>query len=153
MKVRPATTDDMWSLINIGDLFYREGGFADRGLRIKDDDLGKFLLFLINSPNGILLVVEDNEVVIGTIGGIVNPWFLDFSQSILIENWFWVHPDHRNRKAGSLLLSEFEVAGKDIGVSHVCMVTLDSREEERLMGYYRSVGYAHLEHHFIKEIK
>ena len=106
--IRPATHADTPRILEFGEQFHLYGGFAARGLRFDPESLAQFCAGLSSSDVAVLLVAEKDGAVIGTVAGVISPWFLDNSQTVAMETWWWVDPKHRGGTAGVRLLEAFE---------------------------------------------
>lgn len=149
--IRPATIDDVPRLIQMGRKFHEEA-LADKGLGYAPLDLIKYYITLMESPIAIFLVADVEDKVVGSIGGMIVPWNMDFSQLILMEQWWWVDPDYRGGKVALDLEEGFIQWGKDNGANRIIMVSIILDKEETVKRYYKRRGYKYLETHFIKEI-
>ena len=107
---------------------------------------------MIENDYGVLLIIEDDEGIFGSIGGIKAPWMMDNSQMMLMETWWWINEDKQNHWAGALLIKAFIERAKILNIDFVIMVTLDGNKEEKLKETYHKLGFEHLEHHFIKKV-
>jgi len=149
VSIRNATQDDFQILLEWGHEFFQYGKFVEKGLRFDVGSFKRLVDYLIS--DGILLIAED-EVPIGSVGGIIYPFMFDQSNIIATEVWWWVDPSYRNSNVGMKLLREFETVAKLNGATSVMMVTIDTENEHALHKYYQKFGYKHLEHHYIKEL-
>lgn len=153
ITIRNAIQSDCDSIsTKMADGFFNYARFEDKhNLTLNRDHFKITLSFLMG--NGVLLVAEDETgELVGTIGGIVCPWFCDHSKLILSETWWWVNVEKQSKGVGFALIESFMNAGKSKGATHVLMVTLDGPNEDRLVKAYEKYGFRHLEHHFIKEL-
>ena len=148
--IRPAKYTDIENISAIGEMFYNEAKFSSKGLNIDLDSFKALLFQLINNSESIVLVCEIDGKIVGTIAGAIAPWILDTKQKILQELWWFVDPNYRG--FGHKLLEAFEIEAKNLGVSFILMITLDSNYENKLIKYYKRNNYKHLEHHFIKRL-
>jgi hypothetical protein len=103
-------------------------------------------LFDSGMSNGILLIAENGGVPIGCISGLYCPNPFNNSLVILQEIFWYVLPEHRNGRAGLLLLNEFSEIGRQTA-NDIFMSLLDSSEvSQRMMtrkGFVcREIGYA-----------
>ena len=149
--IREITIDDMPRLAEMGRDFYKYA-IADKGLEFSPSDFIRYSTFLMESPIANILMLEVEGKVVGTIAGIISPWFMDFSQSILSEQWWWVDPEHRKGKIAFELLDALTEWGKYCGASKLIMVSIGSDREETVKRYYKRKGFIYIEIQFIKEI-
>lgn len=149
--IRPATINDIPRLIHMGKKFHEEA-LVDKGLGYVPTDLIRYYVTMMESPIAVFLVAEDEGIVVGSIGGMIVPWNMDFSQLILLEQWWWVDPEYRGAKVALDLEEGFARWGKDNGANKIIMVSINLQREETVKRYYRRKGYKYLETHFIKGI-
>ena len=148
--IRKATIKDIKGIESLGEKFYNEAEFSKKGLGLDVSTFGILVTQLLDYPSVLILVVEKDNKIIGTIGGVISPWLLDTNQKILQELWWYIDPEYRG--IGHRLIVKFEKEAVKLGANFVLMVTLDSKHEDKLITYYNKMGYNHLEHHFIKKV-
>ena len=139
MIVRPATPDDVAVLVRmIHDLatFEREPDAVE-----VDEEMLAGVLFA-GSPVAFAHVAVDDEVVAdgGVVGMAIH--FLNFSTwtgrvGIYLEDLF-VHPDHRGRGVGGVLLAELARIAVERGYGRVDWSVLDWNETA--LRFYESIG-------------
>jgi hypothetical protein len=126
--------------------------FADKGLGYNKLNFAQYCRFLMGGGStAVFVMVKDGEVA-GTIAGIVTPWFMNFSQKVLTEQWWWVDPKYRGGISSARLLDCLIKWGKERGASLMIMVSIDSGTQDAVEEYYKSRGMTPLENHFIQEI-
>jgi len=150
--IQNATIEDIEAMEAMGPRFFEYGQFDKKGLRYNKESCKGLLSFLIQNKGGILLVANEDGNLCGSIGGITTPWMMDNSQLILMETWWWVNPEYRNKRIGLELIGAFQDEGKKRGANLFIMVTLQGPKEKSLIKFYTSLGMKHLENHYIKEI-
>ena len=150
--IRHAVSEDIPYLVEMGGRFYNDAGLKENGFDFRPEDLASFMKNLVSNEMLALFVSHDGNLLTGSIGGIVSPWFMDFRQRILTEQWWWVDPEHRGGDQAALLLDRFILWGKDKGASILTMVSIGSANEKAVKRYYRMKGFKYLESHFIKGI-
>ena len=150
--IQMATIEDIDMIELMGPRFFEYGQFDKKGLRYNKESCKGLLSFLIQNKGGILLVANEDGNLCGSIGGIIAPWMMDNSQLILMETWWWVNPEYRNKRIGLELIRAFQDEGKKRGANLFIMVTLQGPKEKSLIKFYTSLGMKHLENHYIKEI-
>ena len=146
--VRLATTDDIPSLLDLFDRFHAYAG-ADKGLPYDRESMADYVTIMLHVTTSAIFVIEEGGKIVGSICGLLHPWYGDMRVRMVMENWFWVDP-------GSNRARELEDAitcwAKENGASRLIMVSIASEREEAVKRYYRMRGYSYLESHFIKEI-
>ncbi len=63
--------------------------------------------------NHVVFVAVRGEELLGFIGGILTPHFMNPAISTLAELFWWVAKEHRGSRAGVLLLNAFVLFGED----------------------------------------
>ena len=156
--VRPAKITDIPRILEMGDRFFAEL-LAEKGLKYKHEDFFKYVLSLLESPSAHVLVAEHLDTqtgergVIGTIAGIVHPWFMSFDQVMLTEQWWWVDPGWRDRGIAKRLLQELTNWGVQQGCNLLIMISLGaSATGDRVTDYYGGLGFRMVESHWMKEL-
>lgn len=150
--IRLAEDNDINSILDIAEKFYVHSGFDKIGFTVDRDGFYNYCSILMRLPNSIIMVLEEEGKVIGSISGILHPLYLNPSVLMITENWWWVDPEYRDGRGGIKLEKELIRWGKEKGADKIIMSTSHSPKEESLKNYYIKMGYTYLESHFIKEI-
>lgn len=140
--IRPATPDDLPSLLRMG------RAFADAlqlGDTIGYDETTMALLFqrLIDESNGILLVMDG-----GAAGGLVHPSLFNEHHITGQELFWWVDPERRG--AGLRLLTALEDAARERGAQSFMMGTHEALNFDAATKVYGRRGYRASDRNFIK---
>lgn len=147
--IRPALREDVPQLLELGRHFYASSGCAAHGLRFDEGALADTCAQL--ATEGVLLVAERDGELIGAVGALAYPWYLDRSQTIAQEIWWWVEPHARNTGAGKALLDELEAWAKARGAAVVSMATPgEGGQDETVARLYRRWGYQYTETNWAK---
>ena len=149
--IREATIEDIPELTKMANDFHKYA-IEDKGLKFLPTDFVRYCIFLMESPAATIIVLSKDEMIVGGIAGLVFPWFMDFSQLIVTEQWWWVDPDHRKGRVAFDLLDSLSSWGKGLGATQINMISIGSDREETIKKYYGRKGFTYLETHFIKEI-
>ena len=149
--IREMTIEDVPRVAEMAKDFHQYA-IADKGLEFSPSDFVRYSTFLMESSIANILILEIEEKVIGTIAGIISPWFMNFSQLILTELWWWVDPEHRKGKIAFELLDALTEWGKYCGATRMTMVSIGADREEIIKRYYKRKGFIYMETHFVKEI-
>lgn len=105
---------------------------------------------LNKSPTQIIIFLEENEVPIGMIVGVITE--LPFSSTLVSsELAWWVEPEHRGKSSDSLRQA-YEFWAKKQGCKIVTMSCLADETEKVLDVFYRRKGYTKAETMYKKEI-
>lgn len=100
----------------------------------KDEDYNKKLILgFITNHVFFVAVTSDTNSIVGFISGLVNKHIYNPSILVLTESFWWVTKDHRNSRAGLLLLNQFVKLGKEIAQWVVMTVESKSPINERTL--------------------
>lgn len=146
--IRPATLNDVATIVRLGEQFHAEAAWSDIVDYIPDD-CAATITGMIESPLGIVLVAEKDGQIIGIAGGILSPVYFNLSHMSGQEMFWWVDPAQR-RGIGRLLLDALEGAARDAGAKSWSMIALDKVHPEIMGRLYRGRGYRPSEHSHIK---
>lgn len=97
---------------------------------------------------GLLIVAFDGSNVVGGIGGLTAPMFINRAHTMAFEQYWWVHEEHRGR-LGIKLLRAFEQRSIDLGCSYLMMMTLSLNDVGVL---YERLGYKRAETGYVKRL-
>jgi len=131
--------------------FYEFSGLAQKGLWFDCDLFFEYLVRLQKMHHVKIIVAERESDIIGSVAGIISQWYLQTSQTIVQEHWFWVDPDCRGMGYDKRLINALIEWGKDQKASF-CIMNALSGFERKLGPYYSKFGFSPLESNFIKEI-
>lgn len=157
-SIREATEKDIPQLTDMAMDFYREGEFKKKGLGFDLQACTEYMQYLIANESAILLVAEvsvPEQRLVGSVAGMIEPWFLDFRQKMLMESWWWVNLDARGDNKGSiggLLLDRFEEKAKDRGVQFCVLSTREFSQLNALGRIWEWRGYKPFSHVYMKVV-
>lgn len=97
--------------------------------------------------NSSCWVVFKGHVPVGALGAIAYPHFLNPDITMLCEIFWWVDPEHRNSKAGLLLLNSFNEETEKYDEATMSLLTVSEVMNRSL----EKRGYRLLEYGFNKE--
>lgn len=137
--IRPATSADIPTLIFlIGRQFVREAGYEALGVTMNPEKTHKNLERLIEGGAGAVFVAERDGRLVGAIG--LARGDLYFSDDpMAIEQFWWMHPDHRNGMDGARLLKRALAWASEVGVKIFAMVDLP-HTDSRAADMYQRLG-------------
>lgn len=116
------------------------------------------IAYLATLPAGAVLVAKAGMAdragvnIIGVIGGIIVPVFVDFAQLQAHEAFWWVRPEARRTGAGIALIAALEQWAIAGGAKTLTMVSFHGSGHEAVGDLYRRRGYAPFEYHYIKDL-
>lgn len=148
--IRLARISDANDLAKFGKDFFQQSGMVGlvSYLPIYTAD---FVRRMVNSSKHLLLVVQFDGKIVGTIGFAITNFFFNNKQLHAQEMFFWIQPEYRGL-VGSSMLATAEAHAKTRGCKTMSMVSLEASEPEKVGGFYMSKGYKKLETSFIKEL-
>lgn len=147
--IRPAVHADIETIAVLGRRFFDEAEWFD----VAEWDHESILLTLSNmvdSSEAILLVADDNGII-GIAGGITFPLYFNHAHKSGQELFWWVSPDRRDGTGGKLL-NALEDAARAAGCASWAMIALDKVAPERTGRIYHRRGYRASEHSYIKRL-
>jgi len=104
---------------------------------------------MIESGHAIVFIMENDGVILGSLGCISAPDLHNGMQT-LVETFWFTHPDSRGQ--GLLLLNAFESYAANNGIKKVAMIHMTDSYPERLEKLYVKRGYTLIEKHYVKEV-
>ncbi len=146
--IRHAEPDDIPSIVSMGELFFEESGYAS----VITWDQASFLktaCTLLVADEGSLLVAEQHGLIVGMAGSVVFPFFMNQSQRIGQELFWWVSPDYR-QGIGSALLDELEADAKRKGADVFMSAQIAGQRDEAFKRLYMRRGYKPAENSFMR---
>jgi len=103
---------------------------------------------LISADLGEVWAEFENGKIVGAIGmAFLEDTFTNVPTAF--EQFWWVHPDHRNSRLGLELWHKFEERARERGAKRLVMVHLASLN---LQGMFERRGYSLIEQTFAKEL-
>lgn len=149
--IRKAEIKDIPNILEMAHGFYNDAIY-DKKLGYSEKDFSEYIRFLIGSEFTCVFLLENNSKIIGTVSGIISPWFMDKSDIIVTEQWVWVETEHRGNGSFVKLINELVSWGKGRGANKLSMVAIGSTTEKQVKSFYERMGFQYMETHFIKEI-
>lgn len=148
MQVRQAILDDMLDILRLGRQFCEAlGENFDRHSVVEHVDM------LLEMSNAEVLLVEDEGYVVGMAAALHLPLYIDSSQKVASELWWWVDPEYRNAGAGSALLDGLESWARSEGCTRMSMMLMEELPGSRgVESMYYVSGYKAHERTFVKEL-
>jgi hypothetical protein len=113
--IREATIKDLDVLVKHAKGMHEESENIKYGYRYNEADTRNTLTNIIENDSCIKLVLEKKGRVVGSITGVLVPWFTDASMIISKEIYWYVERQHRGQ--GILLLRKYEQESKERGAA------------------------------------
>lgn len=148
--IRTATHDDVPAIAALGRKFHGEAGWADIADYVKKDCEAS-LHGMIDNPDAILLVAEDEGEIAGMAGGVTFPLYFNASHRTGQELFFYIVPGLRNGM-GRKLLATLETEARALGCQSWIMIALEKIRPEATGRLYRREGYRAAEHSWIRRL-
>lgn len=148
LTIRKANIIDTKDILELISEFYEEG-LKECGLKFTDYSLNKTAEHFIN--NGIVIVVEDNDNLVGIIGGIIVPSIFDETEKIAQEMMWFIKKDYRKGELAKDLLNRFEQEARNLGANHIAVAAMGNMRNEVLDRFYRHNGYTLMETQYIRK--
>jgi hypothetical protein len=144
--IRPATTDDLPAIAEMGLTFTEEGKLPAKVVPLT---WCRSWANLLASGAGVVLVSEQNGEVTGAIAGLLYHDLND-GAPVLAEAFWFVKPEKRG--SGMKLLFALENLARERGCARMHMVHLLSINADSLSKTYERIGYKPTEIHYVKEL-
>lgn len=145
--IRFAQHADIDAMVALGALFYDSTPHA--AIIPYNPVSTRFLIAaMIDHPDSLALVLERDGAVVGGIAGTLAPFTFNMDHMSVLENFWFVHPEHRCAEALQLE-EELEAWAWDRGAAMVIMGAFPGAAAV-LGRHYRRRGYAPAESLYIK---
>jgi hypothetical protein len=148
--IRDATEDDIPEILVMGQKFFDLAGWPEIA-EWDDASVTATLSHLIASDDGVLLVVEEADGVVGMAGALLYPFYFNTTHRTGQELFWWVEPGARGRESIALF-DALENRGREQGAMSFTMITVEGLRSDALERYYRRHGYRAAELSFIKRL-
>lgn len=139
--------DELEAMCRFGKAFTEEsnaGSFVD----------GRFLDSMhkiISNKRGIILVLEVNNKIVGTIGmAAYRPFYNDRLR--VQEMFWWVDHEYRNTRDSIRLINKVEEWAKEIGADEV-MVSSTTMNADKIERFYTKKGFRKMDINYIRSLK
>lgn len=150
MKVRKASETDLPKIVEMGLAFYNDTQHSAHEPYNSEavKNVSKWLLE--DEKRGIVLVAHTDEgEVIGATAGMLYPLWMAPNHITGQEMFWYVMPEHRKSRAGSLLFAALEDWASR-NANSFCMIALSHLAEKRIGKMYEAKGYVALEKTYVK---
>ncbi len=150
--IRLAQPQDLETLGLMTVRFWVNEELYRHGIGINNLNVIQTLRALLENGQGVIVVAEKEGILIGFIAGVITPWCANYQQRIVQELIWWVNPEDRGTRAAYQMMNKYEEEARNQGCHFSIMGTHDAPNEERLIQFYESCGFRHLQYQMIKEI-
>lgn len=145
--IRPLSAPELPELAALAKQFYASSRF------LRDFDIAKFEAFwagLIASGAGVIFILQKDDVIAGTIGGLA--YAEPYSGELLAQEFFWF-VDEAQRGQGIRLYCRFEEWAREKGCAEVRMGHLADSMPEKVAVFYERVGFTKVETLYAKRLR
>lgn len=150
--IRRARPKDVPTMVKFGRTFWEQTSYyKDQGIQYDAEHIEKMVRQLID--NGIVQIAVDERKLVGIILMVVGPMPFNPSTLAATELVFYVDEDYRDSGVGKQLLRQAEHIAKQLGVTLVSMIHLDTVSPEKAEAVYDQMGYKRNETVFTKDIR
>jgi len=150
MRIRNARETDLPGLVEIGKKFYTLNPFRHTA-ELDNFSLRRTLLDVLR--HHVLLVVLDDDKLVGAAGVYIAPLYWHFGKLQAQELFWWIDQEYRGTKAGKQLFIWLENACRAKGVNYLCMAALQESSPEAVGAIYERAGYHKIEINYMKELQ
>ena len=148
--IRPAEYGDVNAIVDLGRVFLSVSDMEALAA-FCPESLGRSLHNMVDAPNAILLVAEEDGQIVGMAGAMVFQAYWNAAVIIGQETFWWVQPEARG-KFGGALLAALEDEARIRGARTFLMVSLEALRPEAVGKIYQRRGYSPLEHTYWKAL-
>lgn len=113
----------------------------------------EFLLNAIQESTMLVAVAEENNVLIGCVGAVLYPLYMNPKDTIVQELWWWLAPESRGSGAGKQLYTFIEDWAKNKNANLLFMIALEDERAAKMEKLYIRTGFKPMERTFFKELK
>jgi len=139
MNVRDATHADILPIVRLAAVMFEESEHY-RQFTLDGGRVFAQLQALIDSDDGIVLVAEEGENIVGGfIGGIALMWFSSESKS-MYDNGLFILPGHRGGGTAIKLITEAFKQAKDKGAIEAQLTNTTGVASDRVEQLYQHMG-------------
>ena len=138
IRITEATIDDIETLVNLGEEMHKESRF--KTFSYSPEKVYSLIQWLINDPDGILLVAKDDDKIIGGFIGGVSETYYGFDK-YSFDCAIFVLPDRRKSKAGYLLIKEYIKQAKSRNVKEIRIGTTTNIDPYAFDSFIKKMGF------------
>jgi predicted N-acetyltransferase YhbS len=145
MTIRPATADDVPSVVRLAESFVAHTEYASH-ITLDPGHVAHLAESLIADSDGVVFVAEQQDAIVGMLAlkAFTHPMS---GQRIATEFVWWVEPAHRG-SAGVRLLRMAEAWARDVGARALQMVAPNAHVGQ----FYEAVGYRPVETSYLRAL-
>lgn len=148
MKVRLANESDIERLVPLYMEFYKTTDYS-KIYPANEETIHKLTDHIVT--NGAMIVVEDEDQIVGSGGAWIGPATFNHEVTVAVEVVYYIHPDARGHKVAPAILQALEDRCKELGAVSLQMVRLRTSPPE-VDDLYKMNGYKPSEYNFTKRL-
>ena len=149
--IRPAYADDLPALLRMGQEFYKIAPL-NRWIAFDKESFSNTLSHMLESEQAFLAVAVDEERICGMAAALISPHWLNDSQKVAHELFWWVDPWRRGNSLGLDLHKALEDWARAAGAQVMEMGALEGLKAQALGRYYRRAHYGLMDHIYCKSL-
>ena len=139
----------MEEVIHMMEKFVSVSGLKEFGFNFDKKSAQTTFYNMLTNKTALIIVAENNGIV-GTMGIVVVPWIADLSQLQVSETWFWVEPEHRGKGVDRKMVEFVELKSK--GLFSINLMAIENEGIDKISKYYKRKGFLPVERTFIKRL-
>ena len=137
-EIRPATYEDLDILLDIAAAMHRESSRFAR-LEFSNAKVLQLFITLIESDNGLLLVAERDDTVVGAVAAMIGQHW--FSEDIVANEYgVFILPQHRGGMTGARLVRGYIEWAKTKGANMIQLGISTGVHTDETAALYRALG-------------
>lgn len=112
----------------------------------------EFITNAIQQDTMLVAVAEEDNKLIGCVGAVMYPLYMNPKTTIVQELWWWLTPDARGSGAGKQLYTFIEDWSKTKNANLLFMIALEDNKASKMESVYKRMGFKPMEKTFFKEL-
>lgn len=145
--VRPATSDDIPRMVELGELFFNEAGL-NRLFPYDPVSAAQTFAGMIDNLDAAVFLLESDSRVVGGIGGLISPHYCNYAVRVMSEFFWWVEPASRGSQDAVRLAVVMETWARRRGAAVGDWAALKSSPPS-VDRFYQKRGYNPAETHYV----
>jgi L-amino acid N-acyltransferase YncA len=139
--IRASTRDDIPDLLVLVEAMHAESRFSQYGFNRKQ--LTELFHALVDTPNGIIFVIENAGEIVGFLAGQTGETYLCLAK-VAFEHMVYVRRPERGSYAAVPLIKAFIQWAKGHDVAYIQMGVNSGIDDERVTKLYKRLGFSHV---------
>lgn len=118
-----------------------------------EEHAAKFLTNAIEQDTMLVAVAEQDNKLIGCVGALLYPLYMNPKDTVVQELWWWLTPESRGSGAGKQLYKFIEDWAKENNANLLFMIALEDERAAKMEKLYKRTGFQPMERTFFKELR